>query len=131
MSGINEENDTIPLFLCELSSLEYRLAYSSLYILVFNFGLPTVKSTNNDVNSRNVHLVHFRYLCLLVYSGVQHIFSCVFFLFFFLRLYMYPMLPVSLDFPFFDCTFGILEHMLSMHLRCSKIKLHSKYCVTG
>ena len=43
MSGINEENDIIPLFLCELSSLEYRLAYSSLYILVFNFGLPTVR----------------------------------------------------------------------------------------
>ena len=38
------------------------------------------------------------YLCLLAYSGVQHI-SCCVFLFVFLRL-VYPMLPVSLDCPF-------------------------------
>jgi hypothetical protein len=34
-------------------------------------------------------------LCLLAYSGVQHILCCVF-----LHL-VYPMLPVSLDCPFF------------------------------
>ena len=32
---------------------------------------------------------YFRYLCLFVYSGVQHM-SCL----------VYPMLPVSLDCPF-------------------------------
>ena len=52
---------------------------------------------------------YLRYLCLFAYSGVQHIMSCVFFIFvlctlccqflFFLRL-GYPMLPDSLDCPF-------------------------------
>jgi hypothetical protein len=37
---------------------------------------------------------YWYYLCLFVYSDVQHIFCCVF-----LRL-VYPMLPVSLDCPF-------------------------------
>jgi hypothetical protein len=39
-----------------------------------------------------------RYLCLLAFSGVQHIWCCVF-VFGFLR-FVYPMLPVSLDSPF-------------------------------
>ena len=38
---------------------------------------------------------YLRYLCLLTYSGVQHILCCVF-----LRI-VYPMLPISLDCPFF------------------------------
>jgi hypothetical protein len=38
---------------------------------------------------------YLRYLCLLAYSDVQHILCCVF-----LRI-VYPMLPVSLDCPFF------------------------------
>jgi hypothetical protein len=37
---------------------------------------------------------YLRYLCLLAYSGVQHILFSVF-----LRL-VYPLLPVSLDCPF-------------------------------
>ena len=37
---------------------------------------------------------YLRYLCLFVYSGVQHLLCCVC-----LRL-VYPMLPVSLDCPF-------------------------------
>ena len=37
---------------------------------------------------------YLRYLCLLAYSGVQHILCCVFVLFF------SSMLPVSLDYPF-------------------------------
>ena len=37
---------------------------------------------------------YLRYLCLVVYNGVQHILWCIF-----LRL-VYPMLPVSLDCPF-------------------------------
>jgi hypothetical protein len=41
---------------------------------------------------------YLRYLCLFVYSGVQHIWCCVF-CFVFIRI-VYPMLPVSLDFPF-------------------------------
>jgi hypothetical protein len=40
---------------------------------------------------------YLRYLCLFVYSGVQHILCCVFVLFFFVLL---PMLPVCLDCPF-------------------------------
>jgi hypothetical protein len=35
---------------------------------------------------------YLRYMCLFVYSGVQHILCCVF------RRYVYPMLPVSLCF---------------------------------
>ena len=41
---------------------------------------------------------YLRYLCLLVYNGVQHIMCCVLALVFF-RL-VYPMLPVSLDCPY-------------------------------
>jgi hypothetical protein len=41
---------------------------------------------------------YLRYLCLLAYSGVQHILCCVF-CFASLRL-VYPMLLVSLDSPF-------------------------------
>jgi hypothetical protein len=39
---------------------------------------------------------YLRYLCLFVYSGVQHILCCILNLF---RL-VYPMLSVSLDCPF-------------------------------
>jgi hypothetical protein len=38
---------------------------------------------------------YLRYLCLLAYSGVQHIVLCCVYLGL-----VYPMLPVSLDFPF-------------------------------
>ena len=41
---------------------------------------------------------YLRYLCLFVYSGVQHIWCCVF-CFVFIRI-VYPMLSVSLDCPF-------------------------------
>jgi hypothetical protein len=44
---------------------------------------------------------YLRYLCFLVYSGIQHILCCVFFVLFVLCL-VYSMLPVSLDFPFLD-----------------------------
>jgi len=37
---------------------------------------------------------YLRYLCLIAYSGLQHILCCVF------RCLVYPMLPVSLDCPF-------------------------------
>ena len=46
-------------------------------------------------------LSYLRYLCLFAHSGVQYILCCGFF---FLRL-VYPMLPVSLDCPFFNCPF--------------------------
>ena len=39
---------------------------------------------------------YLRYFCLFANSGVQHIFCCVFFL-----LRVYPVLPVSLECPFF------------------------------
>jgi hypothetical protein len=41
-----------------------------------------------------------RYLCLLTYSGVQHILCCGFVLFVFTLCLVYPMLSVSLDCPF-------------------------------
>jgi hypothetical protein len=41
---------------------------------------------------------YLRYLCLFAHSGIQHILCS--FLFFRLRL-VYPMLPVSLGYPFF------------------------------
>jgi hypothetical protein len=42
---------------------------------------------------------YLRYLCLCTYSGVQHILLNVFVLFFLVL--CIPMLPVSLDCPFF------------------------------
>ena len=45
---------------------------------------------------------YLRYLCLLAYSGVQHIFV------FFSRRHVYPMLPVSLD-----CQFLIVPSVFS------------------
>jgi len=36
---------------------------------------------------------YLRYFCLSAHSGVQHILCCVF-------VFVYPMLPVSLDCPF-------------------------------
>ena len=41
-------------------------------------------------------MFYLRYLCLISNSGVQHIWCCIFA--FFCRL-VYPMLPVSLDYP--------------------------------
>jgi hypothetical protein len=41
---------------------------------------------------------YLRYLCLFAYSNAQHILCCVFCLIYFCL--VYPMLPVSLDFPF-------------------------------
>jgi len=40
------------------------------------------------------------YLCLFTYSGVKDILCCVFVLFVLILCFVYPMLPVSLDFPF-------------------------------
>jgi len=44
---------------------------------------------------------YLRYLCLFVYSSVQHILCCVFALFFFVS----SMLPISLDCPFLIAPF--------------------------
>ena len=41
-----------------------------------------------------------RYVCVFAQSGVQHILCCVF-LFLFALCFVYPMLPVSLDYPLF------------------------------
>jgi len=43
---------------------------------------------------------YLHYLCLFVYSGVQHIMCCIFALFH----PVYPMLPVSLECPFLIAT---------------------------
>ena len=66
----------------------------------------------NDVQVRSLYLQMFvggfmsylRYLCLFAHSGIQHILCS--FLFFRLRL-VYPMLPVSLGYPFFFCPISI------------------------
>jgi hypothetical protein len=52
-----------------------------------------------------------RYLCALAHSGVQHILCCVF-LFLFVLCFVYPMLPVSLDYPFFLLLFSIPWRLL-------------------
>ena len=44
-------------------------------------------------------MTFLRYVCLLPHSGVQHILCCVVLLLFVLC-FVYPMLPVSLDYPF-------------------------------
>jgi hypothetical protein len=44
--------------------------------------------------------MYLRYLCLFVYSAVQHILCCVFGLFVVVLCLVYPMLSVSLDCPF-------------------------------
>ena len=50
---------------------------------------------------------YLRYLCVLAYSGVQHILCCVGLCFVFLRL-VCPILPISLD-----CPFSIAPSILS------------------
>ena len=63
---------------------------------------------------------YLRYLCLLAYSGVQHISGCVAFCFVFLRL-VYPMLPVSLD-----CSFAIALLVFSdVYLTCVGLYIHT------
>jgi hypothetical protein len=47
-------------------------------------------------------MFYLRYLCLVTYSGVQHILCCVFVWFFVV------LLPVSLALSIFDCPFGFL-----------------------
>jgi hypothetical protein len=51
---------------------------------------------------------YLRYLCLFVYSAVQHILCYVFVLFVFVLCLVYPMLPVSLD-----CLFLIAPSVFS------------------
>jgi len=45
---------------------------------------------------------YLHYLCLFAYSGVS------FALFVYVLCLVYPILPVSLGCPFFDCPFGVL-----------------------
>jgi hypothetical protein len=46
-------------------------------------------------------MFYSRYLCLFVYIGVQHIIMlCFCFVCLFVLCLVYPMLPVSLDYPF-------------------------------
>ena len=67
-----------------------------LYLLLFEEGLMS----------------YLRYLCLLVYSGVQHILCCVFVLFFF----DLSLLPVSLDSPFLIAPSVFSNIYLYMHI---------------
>ena len=60
---------------------------------------------------------YLRYLCLFVYSGVQHILSCVFVLFVFFLYLVYPVLPVSLD-----CSFLIASLVSLTFIYQSKAK---------
>jgi hypothetical protein len=54
------------------------------------------------------------YLCLLPYSGVQHILCCVLVFIFFVLCLVYPLLPVSLD-----CSFWIAPSVFSnVYLSC-------------
>jgi hypothetical protein len=65
---------------------------------------------------------YLRYLCLLAYSGVQHISGCVAFCFVFLRL-VYPMLPVSLD-----CSFAIALSVFSdVYLTCVGLSIQRNW----
>ena len=64
----------------------YKLCSVRLYLQLFVGGLMS----------------YLCYLCLPTYNGVQHIFC-----FAFLRI-VYPMLPVSLDCPFFIVPFVVL-----------------------
>jgi hypothetical protein len=52
---------------------------------------------------------YLHYLCLFAHSDVEHILCCGFFILFVFALCpVYPLLPVSLDCPFFNYPFGIL-----------------------
>ena len=59
---------------------------------------------------------YWHYLCLFMYSGVQHILCYVF-----LRL-VYPMLPISLDCHFFYCSLVFSKVYLSLLLRFVGVK---------
>ena len=58
---------------------------------------------------------YLRYLCLFVHSGVQHILRFVFVLF--IR-HVYPMLPVSLDFPFLIAHSQQIEQRNNLNVSC-------------
>ena len=69
---------------------------------------------------------YLRYLCLFAHSGVQHLFCCVFV---FLRL-VHPMLPVSLDCPFFTAPqvfFNVYWRIINYELSNQSISLKLKY----
>jgi hypothetical protein len=71
---------------------------------------------------------HLRYLCLFVYCGFQHISCC--FSFVFLHL-VYPMLPVSLDYPFViapavlsDYVVELSKHNMSLRQLFHRVKIN-------
>ena len=68
-------------------------------------------------------MFYLRYLCLLAYSGVQHILCCVF-----LR-HVFSMLPVSLV--LFDCPFGIISHLLKTFLQTFTVATMTARYVTN
>ena len=82
---------------------------------------------------------YLRYLCLLVYRGVQHILCCVSALFVFFLCLVYPMLPVSLDCPFLIASSLYLTFItqnttinanIDNHWRCVSCSIKIVYCIS-
>ena len=130
------------------SVLHIILVFCVVLLCVFTFWIPCcdvrydfrIKTMFDSpfplVVCRRSH-VYLRYLCLLAYSGVQHILCCVFVLFFVIlcslccqflcvfRHLVYPMLPVSLDCPFLivPSVFSIVYFLTAYFYSCSLNKL--------
>ena len=71
------------------------------------------------------------HLCLFVHSGVQHILRCVFVLF--IR-HVYPMLPVSLHFPFLIAHSQQMKKRNNLNVSCkleSQSQIRSPMCDEG
>jgi hypothetical protein len=97
----------VPGFMVESVLLIFLVLFAMLYYIYlypeFRVKISVTISTLKRCSVRlYFQLFYLHYLCLFVYSGVQHILLCVFVfvLFVFVLCLVYPMLLVTLDCPF-------------------------------
>jgi hypothetical protein len=121
----------------------YNLFVLSYFVSLSSEFCVVMSSTISELNWCSVRhylqlfvgglISYLRYLCLFAYSDIQHILCCVFVLFSFV--FVYPMLPVSLDCKFwlplrYSLTFIYLVYpMLPVSLDC-KFWLPLRYSLT-
>jgi hypothetical protein len=79
-----------------------------------------IKTGINYIHFPGTDQYHKANIAMFAHSGVQHILCCVFFLFFFV--FVYPMLPGSLDCSFL-LPFGVLLQENRHHMKQIKLLL--------
>ena len=93
------------LFILLVFVLSYYMPLRSGFHVVMSFAISAYKRDSVRLYYQffiDGCMSYLRYLCLFVYSGVQHILCCGFVLF------LFVLLPVSPDCPFLVPSFGIL-----------------------